>query len=50
MDDSSEEDERLNAPKLEVREILRTLDRSSLENMLPVCDDGRMIVEVGTLR
>ena len=34
-------------PKIEVREILRTLDRAVLENILPVCDDGRMIVEEG---
>ena len=34
-------------PKFEVREILRTLDRAGLENMLPVWDDGRMIVEEG---
>ena len=32
-------------PKFEVREVLRTLERASLENMLPVWDDGRMIVE-----
>ena len=32
MDDSSEEDERLNAPKI---------------HMLPIWDDGRMIVEKG---
>ena len=32
-------------PKFEVREILRTLDRASLENGLPIWDDGRMIVE-----
>ena len=47
MDDSSEEDERLNAPNLEVREVLRALDRAGLENMLPVWDEGRMIVEEG---
>ena len=35
------------APKFEVREILRTLDRANLENMLPIWDDGRMIVEEG---
>ena len=34
-------------PKFEVREILRKLDRVDLENMLPVWDDGRMIVEEG---
>ena len=34
-------------PKFEVQEIFRTLDRASLENMLPVWDDGRMIVEEG---
>ena len=32
-------------PKLEVRDILRTLDQARLENMLPIWDDGRMIVE-----
>ena len=36
-------------PKFEVREILRTLDRAGLENMLPVWDDGRMIVEEGNI-
>ena len=34
-------------PKFEVRDILRTLDQADLENMLPVWDDGRMIVEEG---
>ena len=34
-------------PKFEVREILRTLDWASLENELPIWDDGRMIVEEG---
>ena len=34
-------------PKSEVRDILRTLDQANLENMLPVWDDGRMIVEEG---
>ena len=34
-------------PKFEVRDILRTLDQANLENMLPVWDDGRMIVEKG---
>ena len=34
-------------PKFEVRDILRTLDQVDLENMLPVWDDGRMIVEEG---
>ena len=34
-------------PKFEVREILRTLDRAGLENILPVWDYGRMIVEEG---
>ena len=33
--------------KFEVRDILRTLDQANLENMLPVWDDGRMIVEEG---
>ena len=47
MDDSSEEDERLNASKIEVREILRMLDQANLENMIPIWDDGRIIVEEG---
>ena len=34
-------------PKFEVRDILRTLDQARLENMLPIWDDGRMIVEEG---
>ena len=34
-------------PKFEVRDILRTLDQANLQNMLPVWDDGRMIVEEG---
>ena len=34
-------------PKFEVREVLRTLEQAVLENMLPVWDDGRMIVEEG---
>ena len=34
-------------PKFEVREILRTLDRASLESGSPIWDDGRMIVEKG---
>ena len=34
-------------PKFEVRDILRTLEQVRLENMLPVWDDGRMIVEEG---
>ena len=34
-------------PEFEVRDILRTLDPANLENMLPVWDDGRMIVEEG---
>ena len=33
--------------KFEVREILRKRERAGLENMLPVWDDGRMIVEEG---
>ena len=35
------------SPKIEVREILRTLDQANLENTLPIWDDGRMIVEEG---
>ena len=31
--------------KFEVRDILRTLDQAKLENMLPIWDDARMIVE-----
>ena len=34
-------------PKFEVRDILRKLDQADLENMLPVWDDGRMIVVEG---
>ena len=34
-------------PKFEIREVLRKLERAVLENMLPVWDDGRMIVEEG---
>ena len=33
--------------KFEIREVLRKLERAGLENMLPVWDDGRMIVEGG---
>ena len=36
-------------PKFEVRKILRTLDWAGLENMLPVWEDGRMIVEEGNI-
>ena len=36
-------------PKFEVRDILRTLEQARLEHMLPVWDDGRMIVEEGQL-
>ena len=36
-------------PKFEVRDIFRTLDQANLENMLPVWDDGRMIVEEGRI-
>ena len=34
-------------PKFEVREVLRTLERGGFENMLPLRDDGRMIVNQG---
>ena len=34
-------------PKFEARDALRTLERSSLENKLPVWDDGRIIVNEG---
>ena len=34
-------------PKFEVRDNLRTLYQTDLENMLPVWDDGRMIMEEG---
>ena len=34
-------------PKFEVRDILRTLGQANLDNMLPVWDDGRMIVREG---
>ena len=36
-------------PKFEVREVLRMLDRAGLEYLLPVWDDGRMIVEEGLI-
>ena len=42
MDDASKKDERINAP--EVRG-LGYLENAKLENMLPIWDDGRMIVE-----
>ena len=47
MDDSSKGNDRLNASKVEVREILRTLDQTSLENASPIWDDGKMILEEG---
>ena len=47
MDESSQEDERLNASKTRGAGILRTLDRASLESGSPIWDDGRMIVEEG---
>ena len=34
-------------PKFEARDALRTLERASLENKLPVWDDGRIIVNEG---
>ena len=34
-------------PKFEVRDVLRTLEQTNLESMLPIWDDGRMIVEEG---
>ena len=34
-------------PKFEIRDILRALEQARQENMLPVWDDGRMIVEEG---
>ena len=34
-------------PKFEVREVLITVERTGLENMMPAWDDGRMIVEEG---
>ena len=34
-------------PKFEIREVLRKLEWAGLEHMLPVWDDGRMIVEEG---
>ena len=34
-------------PNFEVREVLRTLEQAGLENMMPVWDDGRIIVEEG---
>ena len=36
-------------PKFEVRDILKTLDQARLECMLPVWDDGKMIVEEGLI-
>ena len=34
-------------PGYEVRKVLRTLEKEGLENMLPIWDDGRMIVMEG---
>ena len=34
-------------PKFEVRYILRTLDQANLENLLPIWDDGKIILEEG---
>ena len=34
-------------PRFEVRKVLRTLEQEGFENMLPVWDDGRMIVNEG---
>ena len=34
-------------PKFEVQDALRILERASLENKLPVWDDGRIIVNEG---
>ena len=34
-------------PGYEVRKVLRTLEKEGLENMLPVWDDGRMLVKEG---
>ena len=34
-------------PKFEIQEVLRKLERAGLENMLPVVEDGKMIVEEG---
>ena len=36
-------------PKNEVREVLKTLEKSRLENKLAIYDDGRMIVDEGHL-
>ena len=36
-------------PKFKVRDILRSHDQAKLENMLPIWDDGRMIVEEGRI-
>ena len=36
-------------PKYEVREVLRTLEKTGLESKLPIYEDGRMIVEEGHL-
>ena len=32
-------------PKYEVREVLKTLEKAGFESILPIYDDGRMIVE-----
>ena len=34
-------------PRYEVRRVLRALEQEGLENMLPVWDDGRMIMKEG---
>ena len=34
-------------PGFEVRKVLRTLEQEEFENMLPVWDDGRMIMNQG---
>ena len=34
-------------PKFEFQDILRTLDQANLENMFPLWDEGRMIIEEG---
>ena len=49
MDNSSEDDERLAAPKVRGTRGLEnaSLEQEGLENMLPVWDDGRMIVKEG---
>ena len=45
MDYKSKEDARLDSPRFEVRDVLRTLEEAGFENELPIY--GRMIVDEG---